>query len=303
QHGCLAYVIAAVAALSVGDPFVREASCDDAEDGGEPSGHGDGETDGVPGEQSAARRRFWQAQARLAGSEPTSDVLKWLTVVGAVEYAGGSDTACSEHFVRPKAMGEIRKLRHQLTALMQTYCPGAGAVMTQHMAPPNKTQQAVIRQVVLAGFVDQVAVRGDIAGYHAPDDETATRRRGLHAVPYMTMWSNEPVFIHPDSVIYTTARSSGSMPQAVVFAELQHSTRMWAKVATVVSPRWLATIGQPLCSFGNPLPFPRPEYNSTRDEMTCHVEPRFGPRSWPLAMVKVRQRRTGTRWQITDVIG
>ncbi|KAJ2613647.1 putative ATP-dependent RNA helicase DHR1 [Coemansia sp. RSA 1365] len=310
QHGCLAYVIMAVAALSVGDPFVREACCDDAEGAGEAADlinknnyQDDKGADDGSEEQSTARRRFWQSQARLTGSEPTSDILKWLTVIGAVEYAGGSDAACSEHFVRPKAINEIRKLRQQLTALMQTYCPNAGAKMVQRMAPPSKTQQMVIRQIVLAGFVDQVAVRGDIAGYHASDDEAETRRRGLHAVPYMTMWNSEPVFIHPESVVYATVQSSGSMPQAVVFAELQHSTRMWAKVATVVSSRWLATIGQPLCSFGNPLPFPRPEYNSTRDEMTCHVEPRFGPRSWPLAMVKVRQRRAGTRWQITDVIG
>ncbi|KAJ2310134.1 putative ATP-dependent RNA helicase DHR1 [Coemansia sp. RSA 2704] len=93
------------------------------------------------------------------------------------------------------------------------------------------------------------------------------------------------------------------MPQAIVYAELQRTTRLWAKAVTAVTPKWLATIGQPLCTFGNPLPFPLPKYNDARDEMTCHVEPRFGPRSWPLSMVQVQQRRSGTRWQITKVIG
>ncbi|KAJ2528767.1 putative ATP-dependent RNA helicase DHR1, partial [Coemansia sp. RSA 1937] len=208
----------------------------------------------------------------------------------------------TKHFVRAKAMGDIRKLRRQLTNLVQMYCPGADAAMDPQMPPPSRLQQSVLRQIILAGFMDQVAVRGDIAGYHDPDEDTSTKRRGQQAVPYMTMWSSEPVFIHPESVVYIGARTTG-MPQAIVYSELQRTTRLWAKAVTVVTPKWLATIGQPLCTFGNPLPYPLPKYNDARDEMTCYVEPRFGPRSWPLAMVQVQQKRTGTRWQITKVIG
>ncbi|KAJ2159433.1 putative ATP-dependent RNA helicase DHR1 [Coemansia sp. RSA 552] len=313
QHQCLPYIIAIVAALSVGDPFVKEfhLSADDDNDN-------DGDDDNAPAEESQAmtneamaekeqqrarRRKFWSAQAKLAGTDPTSDVLKFLTAVGAFEYSGGTEAACKEHFVRAKAMGEIRKLRRQLTSLVQMYCPGVDVVMDPRMSPPTKTQQSVIRQVILAGFMDQVAIRGDIAGYHDPELEEATKRRGLRATPYLTMWSDEPVFVHPESVIYIGARSSGSMPQALVFSELQRTTRLWAKTVTALNPKWLATIGQPLCTFGNPLPYPLPKYNDARDEMTCYVEPRFGPRSWPLSMVKVIQKRAGTRWQITSIVG
>ncbi|KAJ2444187.1 putative ATP-dependent RNA helicase DHR1, partial [Coemansia sp. RSA 2424] len=66
---------------------------------------------------------------------------------------------------------------------------------------------------------------------------------------------------------------------------------------------WLATIGQPLCTFGNPLPYPLPKYNDAHDQMTCYVEPSFGPKSWVLPMVKVEESRVATRWQITSVIG
>ncbi|KAJ1735350.1 putative ATP-dependent RNA helicase DHR1 [Coemansia biformis] len=319
QHGCLPYVIAVVAALSVGDPFVKEFHLDaDADDGiGGDSGDmsfadqvADAEAQAVTNEalaakeqQRAKRRKYWGMQAKLAGADPTSDLLKWLAVVGAFEYAGGTDAVCSEYFVRAKAMGEIRKLRGQLTNIVQMYCPGVDVSMDPRMPPPTKLQQSVLRQVILAGFMDQVAVRGDIAGYHDPDDEAATRQRGLRAVPYMTMWSDEPVFIHPGSVVHIAARNTGSMPQAVVYSELQRTTRLWAKAVTVAGPRWLATIGRPLCTFGNPLPYPLPKYNDARDEMTCYVEPRFGPRSWPLAMVKVQEKRSGTRWHITSVLG
>ncbi|KAJ2312855.1 putative ATP-dependent RNA helicase DHR1, partial [Coemansia sp. RSA 2702] len=318
QHGCLAYVIAIVAALSVGDPFVKEFSLDgdsaastlaDVDAMSFEDEVAASEAQNMTNEEMAAkeqrrtrRRQFWNAHARLAGADPASDILKWLTAVGVFEYDGGTDAVCQKHFFRAKAMGEIRKLRRQLTNLVQMYCPGADAAMDPRMPPPSRLQQSVLRQVILAGFMDQVAVRGDIAGYHDPEADTATKRRGLHATPYMTMWSNEPVFIHPESVVYIGARGT-SMPQAIVYAELQRTTRLWAKAVTAVTPKWLATIGQPLCTFGNPLPFPLPKYNDARDEMTCHVEPRFGPRSWPLSMVQVQQRRSGTRWQITKVIG
>ncbi|KAJ2012542.1 putative ATP-dependent RNA helicase DHR1, partial [Coemansia sp. S85] len=227
----------------------------------------------------------------------------WLTVIGAFEYAGGTDAVCAEYYVRPKAMSEIRKLRGQLTNLVQMYCPGVDVAMDPRMPPPSKLQQSVIRQIILAGFMDHVAVRGDVAGYHDPDEESSSKKRGMHAVPYITMWSEEPVFVHPESVTYISARGAGSMPQAIVFSELQRTTRLWAKAVTVVNTKWLATIGQPLCTFGNPLPYPLPKYNDTNDQMTCYVEPSFGPKSWVLPMVKVEESRVGTRWQITKVIG
>ncbi|KAJ2554348.1 putative ATP-dependent RNA helicase DHR1 [Coemansia sp. RSA 1933] len=320
QHGCLPYIIAIVAGLSVGDPFVKEFSLnpdgtDDAtladlseRDYSETATTKEARTMDS-GELAAKehmrlkRKQYWSTQAKLAGADPTSDVLKWLTAIGAYEYSGGTEAACTEYYVRPKAMNEIRKLRGQLTNLVQMYCPGVDIAMDPRMPPPSKLQQSVIRQIVLAGFLDHVAVRGDIAGFHSPDDETAVKKRGIHATPYVTMWSDEPVYLHPESVAYIAARKAGSMPQAIVYSELQHTTRLWAKVVTVVNTKWLATIGQPLCTFGNPLPYPLPKYNDTRDQMTCYVEPRFGPKSWELSMVKVEEKRTGTRWQITKVLG
>ncbi|KAJ2658905.1 putative ATP-dependent RNA helicase DHR1, partial [Coemansia sp. RSA 1285] len=303
QHGCLPYVIAIVAGLSVGDPFVKEFNLDpDTTDGILEDLGANGFVDSavardvaqcMDSEDLAAkenlraeRKKYWSAQAKLSGTDPTSDILKWLTAIGAFEYSGGTDAVCTEYYVRPKAMSEIRKLRGQLTNLVQMYCAGVDVVMDPHMPPPSKLQQSVIRQIILAGFLDQVAVRADIAGFHSPDEEMAIKRRGIHATPYVTMWSDEPVFVHPESVAYVAARRSGSMPQAVVYSELQRTTRLWAKAVTIVNTKWLATIGQPLCTFGNPLPYPVPKYNESHDQMTCYVEPRFGPKSWELSMLE-----------------
>ncbi|KAJ1723782.1 putative ATP-dependent RNA helicase DHR1 [Coemansia erecta] len=313
QGGCLPYVVAVVAALSVGDPFVRDHALDAAE--AEAGGPDDGgaETRSLDSAELAARerrralrRRYWAAQARLAGARPTSDVLKWLTAVGAYEYAGATQAAADAHFLRPKAMREIAQLRAQLAHLVHVHCPGAapaGAAGGRPLRPPSAQQQTLIRQIVLAGFVDQVAVRADLAGGEAAAAGGA-RPAGLRATAYVTMWGGEPVFVHPESVVHAGAQGQRQqMPAAVVYGELQHTSRLWAKVVTAVDPAWLATVARPLCSFGNPLPYPLPQYNAARDRMVCHVEPRFGPRAWPLPSVKVEQTRTGTRWQISKVIG
>ncbi|ORX66974.1 hypothetical protein DL89DRAFT_269980, partial [Linderina pennispora] len=237
QHECLPYIIAIVAALSVGDPFLKDGEVPDEDQATAAENRNLTNAEVAAKEHRRLKRRqYWRTQSKLSGSDPSSDVLKWLTVVGAFEYAGGTKEVCEEYYVRQKAMIEIRKLRAQLTNLVQMYCPGVDLAMDPQM-PPH------------------------------PDEESNKKKRGMHAVPYVTMWSEEPVFVHPETI---------------VFSELQRTTRLWAKIVTIVSAKWLATIGQPLCSFGNPLPYPLPKYNDARDHMTCYVEPRFGPKSWLL---------------------
>lgn len=130
-HGCLPYVVSIVAALSVGDPFLREDGIDDDLE--------------VPNEKTAAdlahihsdvaraaearkirRRAFFQAQqvCLMVGCMPqllnqdiyqthgslgnsSSDLFRLLSVVGAYEFAGGGHKFCAEHFVRPKVSSQL----------------------------------------------------------------------------------------------------------------------------------------------------------------------------------------------------
>lgn len=119
QHGCLPYVIAVVCALSVGDPFLREANIGDDED----------ETPDLEQEKSLTaseirhirdpeirakeerkviRKAFFQVQQRYAAlGKGMSDVFKMLSVVGAYEYEGGKDSFCEANFVRIKVRTSI----------------------------------------------------------------------------------------------------------------------------------------------------------------------------------------------------
>jgi ATP-dependent RNA helicase DHX37/DHR1 len=114
QHGCLPYVIAMVAGLSVGDPFLREEMIE-REDDTEAEGQEEDDTQRTSHirseeikekERNKSRRRaFFEAQKMHASlGNGQSDIFKLLSVVGAYEYAGGSSEFCAAHFVRMKVL-------------------------------------------------------------------------------------------------------------------------------------------------------------------------------------------------------
>ncbi|KNE73417.1 hypothetical protein AMAG_17532 [Allomyces macrogynus ATCC 38327] len=112
----------------------------------------DGNRRDGPAVSSRSWTKFcWQARARA-----TRCFL--LNLVGAFEYAGGSTKFCQTHLLRPKAMLEIRALRRQLTAMVQNVNPKLHVTMNPRMQPPNETQTILLRQLLLAGFVDQLAI-------------------------------------------------------------------------------------------------------------------------------------------------
>ena len=135
QHGCMPYIVAIVAALSVGDPFLREESI------GLTQGEDEGDQQDLEGEipeishirsadlrdkeaRKAKRKAFFQAQhvssspyphtnknllteilslqrfAALGGG--SSDLFRLIALVGAYDFEGSSSTFCERNFVRAK---------------------------------------------------------------------------------------------------------------------------------------------------------------------------------------------------------
>ncbi|CBQ69096.1 related to ECM16-putative DEAH-box RNA helicase [Sporisorium reilianum SRZ2] len=195
QHGCLPYIVAMVAALSIGDPFIREQLIEeeygdrrraaDAEHGADGDGddydrafgkmdgdeHLDAELKNVTSsemldkERRKARRAKYFATMRKfeALGAGLSDTFRLLSVLGAYEYAGGSVSFCDKNFLRPKAMEEIHKLRAQLCSLISSTFPDLAKVLSNpKLAPPSDTQLKVIRQLIASAYIDQVAVRADL---------------------------------------------------------------------------------------------------------------------------------------------
>ncbi|KAG9051688.1 putative ATP-dependent RNA helicase DHR1 [Tulasnella sp. UAMH 9824] len=286
QQGCLPYVIAMVAAMSVGDPFLREEAIGIDETGEGALEHGRREEmapeadliqdpeQQAKEERKAKRRAFFRSQmlhSKLGGGK--SDVFKILSVIGAYEFEGGGREFCDEHF----AMEEIHKLRAQLSHIVQANFDGVDADFSPKMPPPTNTQLKALRQLITSGFIDRVAVRKDVA-----DKALATgdKMRSCRNIAYRSMEIDEDVFIHPSSVIF-----HDTPPEWVVFQEVVRTSRVYVKGITVINPAWLPTLGPSLCTYSKPLGLPDSMKKLGADLKI--VTPRFGPHGWPLPNIKL----------------
>ncbi|KAK7048361.1 P-loop containing nucleoside triphosphate hydrolase protein [Favolaschia claudopus] len=258
QQGCLPYVIAIVSALSVGDPFLHDEGLGVDDDGDE-------EVD-----EGSRRKAFFTSQhTHSALGDFTSDVFRILSVVGAYEFAGGGHKFCAEHFVRLKAMEEVHKLRAQISNIVRVNFPNSNAGFVPKIMPPNALQLKALRQLLTAGFIDQVAVRKDRIDPASAGVKYATSK----GVPYKALGISEDVFIHPSSVLANTAP-----PEYVVFSEVIRTSRIWIKGVTVINPAWLSSLASgSLCTFSKP---------SKNQEGELVVIPRFGGEGWELPAIK-----------------
>ncbi|KAJ3854045.1 P-loop containing nucleoside triphosphate hydrolase protein [Lentinula lateritia] len=277
QHQCLPFVIAIVSALSVGDPFLHEeallASADSEDD--------DDEAEELKYLTSAAvrtkealrlrRKQFFASQhthSSLGGF--TSDIFRVLSIVGAYEYAGGGAQFCTEHFVQPKAMEEIHKLRAQISNIVQTNFLGINAGFVPNLKPPSDLQIKVLRQLLTAAFIDQVAVRKDRIDKNAASGAQYASAQG---VAYKALGITEDVFIHPSSVLF-----KNTPPEYVIFNEVVQTSQVWLKGLTVINPAWLSSLGKSsLCTFSKPT-------KNSAGILT--VVPHFGPDGWELPPIK-----------------
>lgn len=139
----------------------------------------------------------------------------------------------------------------------------------------------VLRQLLTAGFIDQVAVRKDLAEKDSASGDKFTTSKG---VPYRAMGIPDDVYIHPSSVLFNRPP-----PDYVVYLEVVRTSRVWMKGLlllskhlpltetpvglTVVNAVWLSSLGKSLCTFSKPI--------KTKDGRVA-VIPHFGPAGWEL---------------------
>ncbi|KAF8176995.1 P-loop containing nucleoside triphosphate hydrolase protein [Pholiota molesta] len=273
QHGCLPYVICLVSALSavgLDEPEMAE--------------HNDSSLSNLKSqsvrakeERQLLRKAFFKSQhIHSSLGKYSSDLFKVLSVVGAYEYAGGGQQFCSEHFVRPKAMEEIHKLRAQISAIVRANFPGTDSGFIPQLSPPTDHQLKVLKQLLTAGFIDHVAVRKDIVDKRQASGTQYSTAKG---VAYQALGIQEDVYIHPSSLLI-----GAPPPDYLIYHEVIRTSRAYLKGLTTINPAWLSSLGKDtLCTFSKPIS------NNVGTLMTI---PRFGPQAWELPAIKAATDNT-----------
>lgn len=266
QFDCLQYIIAIVAGLSVGDPFLSEHELgiehelnnyeqtnDDADEDEVLKQMNQGDIE----DNKRRRKEYYIAQRRFSGLDGSSDVLKMLSVICAYEFTNEKAEFCYKNFLRQKSMEEIHKLRQQLTHIVTINTPKLSSLkFDSKIGAPSAIQVKALKQMVTAGFIDQVVVREDlVAGFDASNSTSKVmsgnrKRVKITDIPYMRLnqytfikdtrfLSNRggvdkscirepdvPVYIHPSSLLLSSDEMAGisEMPPFLVYNIIQQSS-------------------------------------------------------------------------------
>lgn len=304
QAKCLPYIVALVSAFSVGDPFI-------------------GEHEVASGSANAAKEsalsQVRKAKAQFGQLDLSSDALTLLAAVCAVDHIEPSKRKdfYESHFLRQKVMEEIAKLRHQVYHIVKTRTR-VDSIAEQDTGKeklpiPSRGQIAAIKQMIAAGFLDQVSIRGDLVD----SDIKLTNKMSVSSIPYSavlptTKYGDEVekgVYIHPGSILATSGQQP---PPYLVFQSLNLSLnnidgkmqKLRMKPLVDISPNQLSNLAKntPLITYSKPLGHPYAPKNLTPTKRECYVVPRFGASmeesgiGWDLPVIKVIQVRENGSW-------
>lgn len=314
QFDCIQYTIALVAGLSAAEIFLQEshaipqlAAKEDGDESIRTNADVIAET-----RQANARRAYNAVHKNFCFLDDKADAIKLLQVVG--EFAHEPTEAwCESHFVRYKTLKEILQLRQQITELLRTNISSFAGLSFQAKLPaPSAKQVTALKQMVAAGFINQVAIRNDKAP--TPLDMGRKPRRAIDvaylpltplAVPATAEPSEKAVYLHPSSPM--AHLSPDECPDYVIYSHLQKASggRTRMHTLTEVTGRQLASLakGTPLISYGKPIKEVKLENTEGGKLRQVWVVPSLnaegkGGLGWPLPATKVTQRRVAGNWVV-----
>lgn len=248
-QGLAAETIALVAALSVPELIIPENKLGLRE----PDRDLDAvrtEQDNVEAEErSRLRKAYNAAQAKLAVNAKQSDCIKFSNAVCAYAYEADSRHFCEDMFLNLKAMNEAAQLRQQLTNIVRAHRPTAVSTYNPKLAAPSERSINILTQICAAGFIDQIAMRADLAPV---PPELSRKPKTAIEVPYITLFPSQAdrgedpyVFLHPSSLLARTPPAK--MPGYIIYSHLQR-----ASASTINGTKAPKTRLQPLTPITRP---------------------------------------------------
>lgn len=267
QHNLMPYVVCLVAALSVREPMINLSAFSESTDSPcldkEKLGH--------------VIKNHLEVRKTLAGRGESfllGDLSVLLSAVLEGEKRNFNVEFCSKNGFRPKAALEIRKMRRQLTNLINGLFPDSNLTFDPNLSLPDQNQSCALRQIILSGLAWNVARKmPDLPGDNS--DNKPSIKNGYKCSNGIADW----VFVHPSSVLRKT------VPEFVVYQELlESSDKKFMINVTSVDRDWLVECARDYCSFGEPMDEPQPWYDQPLDSIMCQRECKFGAMGWNLGL-------------------
>jgi ATP-dependent RNA helicase DHX37/DHR1 len=317
-----AETIALVAALSVPELIMPENKLGLREPTKDPDAIRTEQDNIEAEERSRQRKAYNSAQAKMSINAKQSDCIKLSTAVCAYAYQPNTDSFCDEMFLNAKAMNEASQLRHQLTNIVRAHRPTAIGAYQAKLPAPSERNINLLTQICAAGFIDQIAMRADLAP--APPELPRKPKTAIE-VPYITLFSSQSersddphaqfVYLHPSSLLARTPPAK--MPGYIVYSHLQRATAQFVNGARTPKTRMhpLTPVTRPQIiniALNTPLlQASKPKgkiVELSKERRECEVEMSLmgekGSQGWGLGVRKVIQRKqNGGQWVVEKILG
>ena len=317
-----AETIALVAALSVPELIIPENKLGLREPVKDPDAIRTEQDNLEAEERSRLRKAYNAAQAKMSINAKQSDCVKLSNAICAYAYEPNSHNFCEDMFLNAKAMNEASQLRHQLTNIVRAHRPTAIGGYQAKLPAPSERSINLLTQICAAGFIDQIAMRADLAPI---PPELPRKPKTAIDVPYVTLFASQSersddahaqyVYLHPSSILARTPPAK--MPGYIIYSHLQR-----AASSTINSSRTPKTRMHPLTPVTRPqiinialntplLQASKPKgkiVELSKDKRECEVEMSLvgekGSQGWGLGIRKVVQRKEADgRYVVERILG
>ncbi|KAI9672244.1 MAG: putative ATP-dependent RNA helicase DHR1 [Alyxoria varia] len=252
RKGCLDHAFALVSTLAVPDVFASEAQLGLKDP--EPSQLGELWTSvDVQAATTREKRRkeYNSFHGHLSRLDRHSDAVKLLSTFIEFSKTQLDQTEAIQHFTHTKSLQEAAQLNQQLTQLIRQQHLDQATYPPTSLSAPSSAQIKLLRQLVAAGYIDQIAQRADLSP--TPPVSARVPTRSID-VPYVTLFASSVpgrdrsntdqdrtnyVYIHSSSVLAHV--SPNSLPQFLIYSHLSR-----APASTITAPQISeASVSQP----------------------------------------------------------
>lgn len=325
-YGCLDHTVAMVAALDVSELLISDSQLDLK------TPTRDEETVWTAADSHAETLRQGRRQAYNAAQASLSrldfntskvtaqaDALRLFAAMYEFSNSSDEEQCCQDNFLREKGVREAMQLREQLTHIVRKHSALPLGQYQVKLIKPTEKQIRLLKQIVAAGFIDQVAIRADCLP--VPPEVERKPKRAID-VRYKALLSStdsgktgdpgdlsgDPdafVYIHPGSIL--ARLPANQVPRYIVYQRLQKSqpsapgkkARVRMHPLTPVTAEQLSVLarGTSLLQVGKPLGKigVLPSVGG-QDRRECLVQLNLssgegGMMGWPLVTKKVVQKR------------
>ncbi|KAF2432154.1 P-loop containing nucleoside triphosphate hydrolase protein [Tothia fuscella] len=341
MHDCSTYAVAMVAALDVPEIIIPDSQLDLRTPVQDEDRIWSVEDNQAETARDKRRAAYNTSQAKLSRLDfnskkvtPQSDALKAFAAVydytnTLATSAADAEAFSKQNFLREKGLKETTQLREQLTSIIRTLNPITATSTSKAnttIPKPSDKQIALLKQIVAAGFIDQIAVRADklpvppAAEYRKPKRAIDVRYKTLSPSTTSSKHSNPDedvtddfVYIHPSSLL--SRLPTTALPTYIVYHHLQKSTpstpgkmakvRMFpltpisgAQIASLIKGTALLNVGKPIGKI-EVLPSSANGEERREGDVLLSIVGEGGGAGWSLCRKRVQQRRVrGRGWVV-----